>query len=836
MMKPRGTAILPCLLAMLNAALVGIAAAQPVTPVLEFPQAGLDDTSTYRGYLTRFYREAAGNAVQVAINHHTGRVVNLWADASNESISFTARDSAGQPARLWWGSDSAIVMTEGKRRFLQYDLVTESSALELGHFVLASMRKERDFQYSNRHLLSFNADPYVENEYPELLALLARLPREEQSRHLAALRARTVAELRPRLQPVVDIANEESRWTVSVTQPTFDGRNLLSLEISAEATQTLVVPSAQQASIRSIRNQPLRLTIRIGTDSPALTPLAREHIFNQDFMRFYAARQAEADGARSPAAPSRLQRLERQVRSVELLSYHEKLMAGLPNFATYFGRDMMMSALMLEPIWSPAMLEHVIASVLRKLDPAGEVSHEEALGGQAIRENAAEYNRLIKAYFAADSITDRARADSLLRRGRERLSDLQAVHENYMMVDDDFQLPVLAARYLARRDVSAASKRNFLLAPAVPGKDETRLALLLRNLDYVVRTAAPYAASPTAINLVSFRKRDEQHWHSGSWRDSNAGYAGGRFAMDINAVWVPNALQAVQTIATRLRELGFTPEELQRHAAENHAAPLAEYLRTPATLATAVQIWRGAGKHFWVSLNAQQVQQQVQAKLAWLPPAEKAYWDKALAQNAAANKGIEFLALALDSQGRPLPVANTDPATLLFLENFTEKILNRAATPAEVLKLVEVFVRPYPVGLFVAGVGPLVANDVYAPLEIWETFKRDPYHSPTVVWGREVNLLMLGLSKQILAAYDEQGRLKNASLANYVGELRRALDTITAAVEASGLKHNELWSYKIEHGNLVPSRYPASCDIQLWNLTDLAVQYSLALIARLPTR
>ena len=27
-------------------------------------------------------------------------------------------------------------------------------------------------------------------------------------------------------------------------------------------------------------------------------------------------------------------------------------MAGLPNFATYFGRDMMMTALMMRPIWT----------------------------------------------------------------------------------------------------------------------------------------------------------------------------------------------------------------------------------------------------------------------------------------------------------------------------------------------------------------------------------------------------------------------------------------------------------------------------------------------------
>ena len=41
------------------------------------------------------------------------------------------------------------------------------------------------------------------------------------------------------------------------------------------------------------------------------------------------------------------------------------------------------------------MSEHVIASVLRKLGPNGDVSHEEALGGQAIRENAVVYDSLV---------------------------------------------------------------------------------------------------------------------------------------------------------------------------------------------------------------------------------------------------------------------------------------------------------------------------------------------------------------------------------------------------------------------------------------------------------
>ena len=115
-------------------------------------------------------------------------------------------------------------------------------------------------------------------------------------------------------------------------------------------------------------------SVRITTSGQALTPLERRQIFNAPFLAFLAA--ARADG--TPHA----RRLERQVRGLELLASREKLMAGLPTYATYFGRDMLMTALMMRPVWRDEMSEFVIASALRKLSPDGQVSHEEALGGQ----------------------------------------------------------------------------------------------------------------------------------------------------------------------------------------------------------------------------------------------------------------------------------------------------------------------------------------------------------------------------------------------------------------------------------------------------------------------
>ncbi|MGH7864367.1 MAG: hypothetical protein ACREQB_05220, partial [Candidatus Binataceae bacterium] len=178
----------------------------------------------------------------------------------------------------------------------------------------------------------------------------------------------------------------------------------------------------------------------------------------------------------------------------------------------------------------------------------------------------------------------------------------------------------------------------------------------------------------------------------------------------------------------------------------------------------------------------------------------------------------------------PIPVVNTDPATWLLLRDRRDTTI---AAGDRATRDVRAFMRAYPVGLFVDRLGPLVANDAYASPAVWEVFERDRYHSPRVVWGREVNLFMLGLAKEISSAVDRAGRPRDAARASYVKELRDALRRTSAAVDASGLKHTELWSYEIAGGRLNPIRYGAATDIQLWNVTDLAVQFVLAQLGHL---
>src|SRR2546425_469737 len=585
----------------LLALLVAVAFARDtVPPYLVFPEPGLDDPAAYEGYPPRVYRDASGNAFQVYLTGSSGLVVNLWANAANGSVGFTVRDSSGKPAELAWGSSGAVVTGPANTRSVSYGLDLPSSG-SIGLFLLGSMRVERDFQYAGRDSLPLGTPAFPQSELLELIDHIAKLKPAERARHLALLGVSTIDALRARLAPRIVLnpssplsaprrggqgVRTDTTWVVQVEQPSFDGKTHLWLSLEGDTRETVPTVSGATVTVRRPAGGPVRLSVRVTTDAPALTPLTRAEIFNEEFHRFAA--QGRADTAH----PLRFRRLEREVRGMELLCYSEKLMAGLPNFATYFGRDMLMTTLLMEPVWAPAMPEHVIASALRKLSPTGDVSHEEALGSQAIREHAAEYNRLLDA--------------GRLAQARAVLRDLQAVRENYVMVDDDFQLPVVAAHYLGDERVPAARKRRFLL-------EERHLQRLVSNLVYVTRQAAAYTRNPVATNLVGFPRDPEGRWISASWRDSRDGDGGGRVAIAVNAVWVPHALEAVGTILDALRHLGMTPAIRDE--------PLAGFVRDRAALRRAIAVRRGAERHFRVALG--DVGRPVADRLRWLPQPDR---------------------------------------------------------------------------------------------------------------------------------------------------------------------------------------------------------------------
>ncbi|HYW49979.1 MAG TPA: hypothetical protein VE861_05200, partial [Gemmatimonadaceae bacterium] len=560
-------------------------------------------------------------------------------------------------------------------------------------------------------------------------------------------------------------------------------------------------------------------TVRVSTTAATLTPLTREQIFTSDFLAFVDSTRRRGEAAApNDTAAIRARRMLRQVSGVELLVSREKLMAGLPTYATYFGRDMLMTALMMRPIWRHETLDAVISTALRKLAPRGDVSHEEALGDQATRESANEYATIVTASLTAGASGNRRTADSLLLRADTVLRNLRATRENYHMIDDEYQLPIVVARWITDPAVPVSSKRAFLLGRE--GRD-TRAARLLRELALVAELTAKYAAEPVTANLIAFAPRQPSGWDSASWRDSGAGYAGGRYPMDVNAIWVPHALESLGQIVRTMREMGIPIE-----AATRGDTPLARYARDDASLQRAIATWRDASRHFVVQLSPAQVRAATTARLDAMPADERAWWKSRPTTAAAVSDSLTFLAVALDAVGAPIGVANTDPATQLFLgdgEGRTNQ--STAGEMAQTLRDVELFARPYPAGLFVDRIGPVVANDAYATPAIQDAFVKDPYHGPRVVWGREVNLFLLGVSNRITRAQQAGGDVR------YAGRLREALEKVRTAVEQSGF-HTELWSYGFENGQLGAVRYGSGADIQLWSTTDLAVQYVLSRMTR----
>jgi hypothetical protein len=289
-------------------------------------------------------------------------------------------------------------------------------------------------------------------------------------------------------------------------------------------------------------------------------------------------------------------------RILVYLSYREKLLAGSWQFATYFGRDTLMSLALLAPAAEPGLVEAGLGAVLERLNAAGEVAHEEAVGEFA-----------------------------LLDRGPAL---------DYKMIDDDFMLAAVAARLLLAPGADRARAAAFLARKA--GNGGTMGSGLVRNLRFVVAAAAPFARTPGWRRLIPLKDGESV----GNWRDSNLGLGGGRYPYDVNGVLVPAALAA----AAALRASGL----LEPYIDEASDAELAR-------AATLAETWRReAPALFDVALDADAARSEV------ADYAGRVGIDATDALAALDGGGVRFRAVALDAGGRPIAVQNSDEAMALF--------------------------------------------------------------------------------------------------------------------------------------------------------------------------
>jgi hypothetical protein len=450
---------------------------------------------------------------------------------------------------------------------------------------------------------------------------------------------------------------------------------------------------------------------------------------------------------------------ERARNALAFLSYEEKFLAGSWRFDTYFGRDTMMSAMLLAPVLQPPGIESAIVSVLDRLAPNGEAAHEEDIGEFAVLRNA--------------------------REGRGRTD---APVYDYGMVDDDFMLAPLVARWLLDDERGRAGAREFLAARGARG--ETHGAALVRNLAWVVERAAPFARSPVAANLVGIKTGRM----TGQWRDSEQGLGRGRFAYDVNATLVPAALDA----AARLGEAG-----LLEGYTDARQKGLLSRAREQSRRWTA-----RAPSMFAVEVSAKDAQARIAAY------AREVGVDSAPALTSIGGSAMTFHALSLDADGRAIPILNSDEGFRLLLTQ---------PAPQELARSIRAIMRPFPAGLM-TDAGMLVANPALAGPELRNEFSRFAYHG-TVVWSWQQALMVAGIDRQL-----RRRDLPSALRAELLSA-RKAMWTVID--RSAAMRTSELWSWSFAAGHyqVEPFGRPGadvdeSNAAQLWSTVFLGLPHA----------
>lgn len=472
-----------------------------------------------------------------------------------------------------------------------------------------------------------------------------------------------------------------------------------------------------------------------------------------------------------------------QTTSLQFLSYTEKLLAGAWRFLTYFGRDSMIAALLLQPVLSDQAIEAVIEAVLERINSTdGSVCHEETIGDYAT------YLNLMM------NITSTAPSYS------------------YVMIDTDYYIPILMDRYFLSPGSSntnrAATVLNITAGTINPAnKNLTYAQLALLNAEKLMAIAGQYAAQGSqTIDNLAYLKSDQI---VGQWRDSTYGIGGGRIPFDVNTGLMPAALRSISALSAA----GIY---------ENHSSDW------PALAANYAQIWEDTTLDFFsVTIPATEAQSRLETYIqrASFPGPN---------QTDLIDGDVRFNAVALDGNNElaQVQVMNTDDCFRLFLLNTTNQtqltaFMNQTATNIQ---------RTFPAGLL-TDVGMLVANPAYGLQDVYaENFTTSAYHG-TVVWSWPMAMMAQGLELQLSRCNTSTSTMIPDFCSDSVvyNNVKKGYNTLWDTIEANSAHlSTEVWSWIYQDGGFVftelgtlppaPGTSATESDIrQLWSLTFLAV-------------
>jgi hypothetical protein len=448
-----------------------------------------------------------------------------------------------------------------------------------------------------------------------------------------------------------------------------------------------------------------------------------------------------------------------QTTSLAFLSYTEKLLAGAWRFLTYFGRDSMISALLLEPVLSQgngSAMEAVLGAVLERINRTdGSVCHEETIGDYATFLN------------YQNNITSTAASCT------------------YPMIDTDYYLPILMDRYFTQSSVGPSRLQPFLARQAgsleidVLNKGLTYGDLALSNAEKIMKLAAAFAASggQTATNLLHL-KSDQI---VGQWRDSTYGIGGGRIPFDVNTGLAPAALRSIAALS-RFNSSIFPGHDNWGTLADTYA-----------------QVWEDKTLSFF---EQSITPSEATSRLNTFVKSATFYDGPTHASTISNTTNTTFYSISLNGYNdlTSVDVLHTDTCFRLFLLNST----NQAQLTSFLSNVASSILRPFPAGLSTP-VGLVVANPALgAQAVLTQNFTNAAYHG-TVVWSWPLAMMAKGLELQLarcMASGDGPDFCKDTT--GVYKDVKDAYNMLWNTIEANESQlSSEVWSCIYKGANFV---------------------------------
>ncbi|KAI0007885.1 carbohydrate-binding module family 52 protein [Xylariaceae sp. FL0662B] len=437
--------------------------------------------------------------------------------------------------------------------------------------------------------------------------------------------------------------------------------------------------------------------ISINDGRPHLT--RGTYIFNA-WCSYPQLDQLDAEEVLNPASQSLIMQNPLDTQSLSFLSYSSKILAGAWRFLTYFGRDSLISLLLLQPILSEGdggAVEAILSAAIERIDSKdGSVCHEETIG---------DYASYLNGQQGIDS------------------TDPQC---DYKMIDTDFFLPIAMNEYLVKSAVGQTRRDTFLATNASilsSNRNFTYKDLATATAEKIMGLTAKFEESPVKENLIRLKQGQDV----GQWRDSNSGLGGGRIPFDVNTALVPAALKAIASLSNN----SVFPSHPEWASVANKRA----------------LFWEDNTLSFFeVTVTADKARDLVAHYVDVTSfPGE--------VDTGELTSPVVFHGLALDGKGgQPVvKVMNTDDCFRLFFLNST----NQDQLSAFISQAADNILRPFPLGLSTS-VGLVVANPAYGEDSVnVEDFAESSYHG-TVVWSWQLAMMAAGLERQLERCQHEQ--------------------------------------------------------------------------------